>query len=54
MGVPDHEIDEPDEDDGCCSIHGCYRDKGFGCIGCACDEADRCLDSRRSERNEDL
>lgn len=51
MSIADHEIDEPRERwMSYCDIHGALRDDAFVCIGCACDEADRHLDSQRDER----
>ena len=53
VSIPDHDIDEP-VDDGMqwCTVHRQYYYwmQGYGCPGCASDEADRQYDSMRDER----
>ena len=47
MGVPDCEIDEPDDETFTCTIHEyIYR---YRCPHCAVDEADRAYDSQKDK-----
>ena len=51
MGVAEHEEEPVNEWQYFCNVHEMYFYKpGPGCIGCACDEADRQYGSKLDER----